>query len=285
MSKKNKKREDKESAEQQQERRSFARHLFYLGIAGAVCVVGGLTYMLSKETPDRDLYRKEEMRPREIPKNISFEMAVANKDEELRQSYLEQLLARESKITKEWQAFEKFIYDPGFKKFEKNRDTNERKNEINGYEDMGKDFIVIAKTYARKGFKADCYLSELCFDNRLHCCEDELKSAIDHESFHAYEKWTGIIQLTAKGMSKEEGIEILKKINLKTAKMALEFLSFDHQHSLIVSGKRKVSDRYRSEINKNCMRFHGKFEEISKNDNEEGKFAKIILNSLNNKPY
>ncbi|MBW2996434.1 hypothetical protein KY332_03980 [Candidatus Woesearchaeota archaeon] len=209
---------------------------------------------------------------------ISFKEAVNN--ESLRQSYLEQLVEEESKVSEGWKDFGRVIYDPGLINLKKRTGGKdlERAREFSydgskAPEGMHLEALAMTRI-EKKRVKPDCYVSEKCFNPKFACSEDELKSILDNEAFHALYNVRGKLQIikNIKGLKRSEELNI----------MALELFSLDYQcFNLAEKGKREnVSKKFLKSFFETYFKLRQRFEEISKEDSDEGKFAKIIFDSL-----
>ncbi|MBR9691519.1 hypothetical protein GOV06_01920 [Candidatus Woesearchaeota archaeon] len=222
--------------------------------------------------------------PVEIPSEISFEQAVRN--EHWRQSYLEQLVEEEAKVEEFWTGFGRIVYDPNFKIHdeETGRNTNMGNNEAYGRIKVskGKISVPIAKTYVEeKGKKPPVYFCHLGFRKDIVSCEDELKSLLDNEAFHAYETMTRKVPLKIKSeLSEEEVDKILKSASGDIPRLALELLSFDYQYYNILKKKRVVSKNFVDKFMRSYFGLYREFEELSDKESNNGKFAKLVFSSL-----
>jgi len=211
-----------------------------------------------------------------VPAKISFEQAQANiRNIPYVQKYLDQLVEEEAKVTKTWQGFDRVIYDPEYKQFEK--DAGEKARIRGGYHDNNEGIASFAITGRDPGKKTVCYASYRCLHPANVVSEDELKSLLDNESFHAYESWKGI-RLNKSGLSDEEFKNIINSASDEVKNDGFELLSFDYQFYLVMKKKkRKVRKEFIDSLTSEYMKLYRRFEELSKKDSIDGKYAKMIF--------
>ncbi len=274
--KKRKKRERLKAEKAEKRKKFFKKNGLIFGIPSVVLGTTIGVYSLTKNNNSflpvvepAELERKLEDAV-EIPMDIGFKQAV-NKSE-LRQEYLEQLLEDEAQTSEGWECFNGFIYDPGFKQFKK------RIGDMpHGY---GIDLTAVAATYSDRPFKkSDCYISELGFDTKVVMKENEFKSLLDNEAYHAHRMLTGQLVLSKKGVTEKELDKILKNADKELIYKSEELLSFAHQYRQIQDGKRKVRQRFVNNTFRGMLELYELFENISQEKSYNGKYAQVILNT------
>lgn len=132
---------------------------------------------------------------------------------------------------------------------------------------------AVTSTIPGKG--SVCYISEVSFQL---ASEDEFRSVLDHESYHAVWGQKGLLGL--KRPVRED--EIASK---KISGLAFELLSFDYQYVQIREGKRKVSYKFVRNVGIGYLSLRRDLEKISKEDSNDGRFAKLVLDSLQTEKY
>ncbi|MBW2966024.1 hypothetical protein KY342_02895 [Candidatus Woesearchaeota archaeon] len=246
-----------------------------LWIGGAVLsvalTVGGIVYSVFDRKVEDNYYSKsvleEKIENNEITEKpttkIGFEQFKANLDNEAYvQRYLDRLLEKEAKQTKTWQGLERIVYKPQF---------SEEEEKVKTYGDIeeGKQLQALAYTKGKKGERSKCFISKRLL--RHARSEDELKSMIDNESFHAYATLILRLPFTIKETGDESKDVVL---------LALETMSFDYQFQLIDKGKRKVRHEFATKFGKEYHNVYNNLKRISKVDSIDGRYAKAILDNL-----
>ena len=268
---------EEEARIKQEETNDRRFNRYYIGFCGllAIGTMGIISYLeLRKDEKIMDASSVIE-----IPAKISFEQAQ-DKIHNIPyvQKYLDQLVEEEAKVTKTWQGFDRVIYDPEYKQFEK--DTGEKARISGGYHEDDKNLVSLAMTGRIPGKKPVCYVTYRCLHPKQVYSEDELKSLLDNEAFHAYESWKARLTFKKGNMTKEELKEVITMASDEIKDKSMELLSFDYQYYLIIhERKRNVSKHFRDMCFPGYVKLYQEFQELSKQDSYDGKFAKIILNS------
>lgn len=200
-----------------------------------------------------------------------------------RQSLLERILAEQAKEIREWKEFERLVYDPDFRQY--TADTGklpETEFDSNyGKYNAGEKVIPLSCTeISAVGKKPRCYISERAFE--IARTEDEIKSMLDHESIHAaYTSGRVPINYNIKDLdiTKEKATEAIKKASKEISGMAHETLAFDAQLFYIVNGRRKVSQEFMNRLGPAVL-LRQELQKISERQDNEGLYARIILNTL-----
>jgi len=256
-------------------------------VAGVITAIGALAaigyYAIAGGSPEVPSKQKSTIH---TGRN-TYEDAVSI--EAARQACLDRLVARESERFKEYKSFNAVIYDPGFRIMNKGASRKTTTREGYGLRIKGIRARAFATTdIVKRGTKPNCYVDSICFDPNFITSEDELLSLLDNESSHAHESATNQLKIKSTGINIDYENKVLAYVyekEPKLAKKASELFSFDLQFQRIISGERKVSDKFIGGMISYYRALYDHFKSLSKEKSIQGDFAKIILNSQNVSPY
>lgn len=208
---------------------------------------------------------------------LTYENAV--KTPQVRQKYLDKLFEERMLEGEAWMSFSEFVYDPDFEKVKKRYGIDPTQYVQYG----GKDLLLGATTMAVEEFRgkpAPVHFGEVIFacDPRYVTSEEDLKSVIDNESFHAILQHQSIIELPLPPEFNDLGI-LPHDIQVKI----LEALSFEKQISRILT-VRRVSSQFK----RNTYNTYGNlYQELSRDADENaegGRILRPVLNAFRVKP-
>ena len=204
---------------------------------------------------------------------ISFKEAKNADNESLRQDYLNQIVAQESKHLIGWKCFGRVIYDRGFKMYENDSGKKNGEDRVYGHNvPKGKKFVSVACTYIRDLRKEpNCYVSEWAFSSIVQS-EDDLKFLLDNEAAHAYMAKMGHLPIRFRYKKGLLSDEMMKK--------AGELFSFDYQFNLLLTGRRIVSKSLKNKCEETYKPLYFEFKKLSEKSDYEGEFAKAVMQSL-----
>ncbi len=244
-------------------RRKFLAHSA-LGLAFAGTIVAGGSY-LTRSKQDK------------LVDNSPFDMAKAN--EAVRQQYLDTIFADQQKYgVPGWDSFACLVYDPVFERMgaELRRRGVVKKDRVEGYS-PGAGLVRWMSTpyFGEKGMKLATYVGKAAFEQLER--EDDLLSALDHESFHAQVFHKGNIHFS---MRQPKG----GKMSQFIFDLMSEVCGFEKQFYYIETGYRKVSKSMLDRCIPMARMLYSKLENVALQETTEGEFARGLIEAIQSRP-